>query len=132
MSADMDNTPKKRAAKEVASPLLTRDDVAAFLVSYYGAVSLDQVRVDQLRREGDLPDRYYDGEWTEHRANRERHLRYIELLLDTLSLVSPEILAELSGLAVTQKPAVVREVLLDMLEEGVCAHLVGERMWSAP
>lgn len=123
---------KNMVAEKVASPLLTRDNVAALLLSYYGAVSLDQVRVDQLRREGDLPDRYHDAQWNEHRENRERHLEHIELLLETLSLVSTEILAKLSSLAVTQKPAVVREVLLDMLEEGVCAHLVGERMWSAP
>ncbi|WP_338691736.1 hypothetical protein V5279_36020 [Bradyrhizobium sp. 26S5] len=115
-------------AKELSGPLLTRDDIAALLVAYYGAVALDQVRADELWR-ACFPRTYKRGEWKQY---RERHLGHMELLLDTLSLLSQEILVKLTVLATTRRPAVVRKVLIRLLAEGVTGYLVGERMWSAP
>lgn len=119
------STKSKRAFEELVGPLLTHDDIARLLVSYYGAVALDQVRADELcscgkRKRGLCKE------------NRNDHLVHLELLLDTLSGISNETLEKLTVLAATRKPTVVREVLIELLVEGTGAHLVGERMWSAP
>jgi hypothetical protein len=98
------STKAKSALEELVGPLLTRDDIAALLVAYYGAVKLDIVHADELcscgkrKRELCKDDRY-------------DHLRHIYLLLDTLSHISQETLAKLTVLAATQKPIVVRQVL---------------------
>jgi hypothetical protein len=123
------NTKSKSAlSKELAGPLLTRDDIAALLVAYYGAVKLDAVLADDLCQR--CSDRKQDRESCEE--NRMDHLRHIYLLLDTLSHISQETLAKLTVLATTCKPTVVRQVLRRLLAEGSAAHLMGERMWTAP
>lgn len=119
------STTSKNALEELVGPLLTRDDIAALLVAYYGAIKLDEVHADERcscgKRKKELcTDNRYD------------HLRHIYLLLETLSHISQETLAKLTVLAATHKPIVVRKVLRRLLAEGSSAHLVGERMWSTP
>ncbi len=63
---------------------------------------------------------------------RNYHLGHLALLLDTLSHISNETLEKLTVLAATHNPTAVRKVLVRLLAEGSTAHLVGERMWSAP
>lgn len=112
-------------ANEVTRPILTRNDISALLVAYYGAINLDNVRADELCSCRGRKKRAC----TESRID---HLRHIYLLLDTLSHVSQEALANLTVVAATHEPTVVRKVLRRLLAEGSSAHLVGERMWSAP
>ena len=109
------------------SLLVTRDDIAALLVAYYGAVVLDEVRADELCRK--CPRSKRNEECNEYRMDHRRH---IYLLLDTLSHMSQDTLEKLTVLAATRKPTAVRKVLRRLLAEGSCAHVVGERMWSAP
>lgn len=116
---------KSALAKVSANPLLTRDDIAALLVAYYGAVRLDEVSADDLY----LGSKRKKEECT---ATRYDHLRHIYLLLNTLSHVSDKTLAELTVVAATHKPTVVRKTLIDMLAEGSSAHLAGDRMWTSP
>ena len=125
----MSITSKNSLARQHASSLLTRDDVAKFLVAFYGAVALDQVRVDQLREEGFLSCNYDRKEWKEYRRDR---LEQLELLLDSLSRISQDTLGKLTILATTGKPTVVREALLELLTNGTCAHFVQMPMYGAP
>src|SRR5262245_43377001 len=86
------NTKSKRALEEDFGPLLTRDDIAALLVAYYGAVALDQVRADDPYRKCSR------SKLSEGRSNvyRMDHRRHICLLLDTLSHISEDTLARLT------------------------------------
>jgi hypothetical protein len=122
------NTKSKIAfANGFVGPLLTRDDIAALLVAYYGAVALDEVRVEHQR--WSLPRKYDREHWQEY---REDHLGQLRRLLDTLSYVSQETLAKLTVLAATRKPTVVREVLIELLTLGALAYHGDERMFDAP
>src|SRR3954447_20279975 len=107
------STKSKSALEELVSPFLTRDDIAALLVAYYGAVVLDKVRADELCQ--NCSDRKHKKSCKDKRND---HLRHIYLLLDTLSHVSQETLEKLTVLAATHKPTVVREVLIRLLAEG--------------
>ena len=85
------NTKSKSALpKEFVGPLLTRDDIAALLVAYYGAVVLDVILADDLCRKcsRSKDDRELCNEY------RMDHRRHIYLLLDTLSHISEETLAK--------------------------------------
>jgi hypothetical protein len=121
------STKSKSALEELVGPLLTRDDIAALLVAYYGAVVLDEVRAAELCQK--CSDREHKEMCEDYRMDHRRH---IYLLLDTLSHMSQETLEKLTVLAATRKPTAVRKVLRRLLLEGSCAHVVGERMWSAP
>lgn len=115
----------KSSLEGLVGPLITRDDIAALLVAFYGAVALDQVRANELcscgkRKRGLCKE------------DRDDHLGHLALLLETLSHISNETLEKFTVLAATRKPSVLREVLIRLLAEGTSAHLVGERMWSAP
>jgi hypothetical protein len=120
-------TKSKRALEEAFSPLLTRDDIAALLVAYYGAVALDQVRADDPCRKCSR------SKLSEGRGNvyRTDHRRHIHLLLDTLSHISEDTLARLTVLAATRKPTAVRKVLRRLLAEGSGSHVEGECVWTA-
>jgi hypothetical protein len=94
-------------------------------VAYYGAINLNNVRADELCTCRGRKKRTC----TESRID---HLGHIYLLLDTLSQISQETLETLTVVAATHDPTVVRKALSRLLAEGSSAHLVGERMWSAP
>ena len=121
------NAKSKSALEELVGPPLTRGDIAALLVAYYGAVVLDRAHAHDFCRK--CTDRKHK-EMCED--NRNGHLRQIYLLLNTLSDISEETLEKLTVLAATRKPIAVRKVLRGLLEDGSGAPLVGEHMWSAP
>ena len=118
---------KKVIANELVVSLLTHDDVARLLVTYYGAIKLDETVVDDLQ--GRLPREYNKENWEEY---REDHLRQLLRLLETLSYVSQQTLAKLTVIAATRKPIVVRKVLLELLTLGALAHYGDQPMYDAP
>jgi hypothetical protein len=107
---------------------LSRDEIAALLVAYYGAVVLDRFNADELcekcRRGKDSKQ--------ECREYRRKHLGQIWRLLETLSFVSQELLAKLTVLAATRNPAVVRKAMIELLELGAFARDGDLTMYEAP
>jgi hypothetical protein len=123
----MSTKSKSARAKELAGPLLTRDDIAALLVAYYGALMLDRAHAHDFCRKCSDRKRKEMCE-----DGRNGHLRQIYLLLNTLTHISEETLEKLTVLAATRKPIAVRKVLRGLLEDGAYAPLAGEHMWTAP
>src|SRR5215475_11912061 len=83
---------------------LTREDVRDFLTGFAAAIELDQIRVDALPSEKFHPE-YDEGMW---RQWRRSHLVYIDQLLPTVDAIPPAILQELTQLALTCRPDIVR------------------------
>src|SRR6266545_1041955 len=92
---------------------LALDDIRNFLNRFASAIMRDQVHVDALS-----PDKFdpqYNGEmWLAWRLD---HLAYLNTLLMTLDTVTPDLLKELTRIAVTKKPVTVRRIAIELLAE---------------
>ena len=93
--------------------VLAPDDIRDFLNRFASAIMLDQVRVGALPPEKFHPQ--YNGDmWLAWRLD---HLAYLNTLLMTLDTITPNLLQELTRIAVTKKPATVRRIAIDLLAE---------------
>ncbi|MFB9268114.1 hypothetical protein ACFFWD_34160 [Bradyrhizobium erythrophlei] len=90
---------------------LAPDDIRDFLNRFASAIMRDQVHVDALSPEKFHPQ--YNGDmWLAWRLD---HLAYINTLLMTLDTITPNLLKELTQIAVTKKPATVRRIAIELL-----------------
>jgi hypothetical protein len=87
---------------------LTLEDVRDFLTGFAAAIELDQIRVDGLPPEK-FHAHYNDSMW---RDWRRRHIEYIDHLLQTVSCIPSGLLQELTQLAVSYEPSLLREILI--------------------
>ncbi|SDO55342.1 hypothetical protein [Afipia sp. GAS231] len=92
---------------------LTPDDIRDFLNRFASAIMRDQVHVDALSPDNFHPQ-YNSDMWLEWRLD---HLAYLNTLLLTLDTITPNLLKELTRIAVTKKPATVRRVAIELLAE---------------
>src|SRR5215475_15950622 len=106
---------------------LTREDVRDFLTGFAAAIELDQIRVDALPSEK-FHLEYDEGMW---RQWRRSHLVYIDQLLPTVDAIPPAILQELTQLALTCRPDIVREALLNLFAEATGASCGEEGLGTA-
>lgn len=94
---------------------LAQDDIRDFLNRFASAIMRDQVHVDALPPE--KFDRQYNGDmWLAWRLD---HLAYLNTLLMTLDTITPNLLKELTRIAITKKPATVRRIAIELLAECV-------------
>ncbi|MEH2536511.1 MULTISPECIES: hypothetical protein [unclassified Bradyrhizobium] len=108
---------------------LVPTDIQTFLKHLSVAIELDQVRVDALPRERFSPA-YSDSMW---RAWRLDHRVTIDELLSTTDTIPPAVLGELTRIAITYEPALVRSVLLELFAEvigGNYLHYNAERFFG--
>ena len=89
---------------------LTHQDIRDFLTSFAAVIELDQIRVDSLPRENFHPA-YSDGMW---RRWRRCHLNYIDHVLPTVNAIPSPLLQELTQLAITYEPSLVRATVIDL------------------
>ena len=98
---------------------LAPDDIRDLLNRFASAIMLDQVHVDGLPPEKFHPQ--YNGDmWLAWRLD---HLAYLNTLLMTVDTITPNLLKELTRIAVTKKPATVRRIAIELLAEcasGTC------------
>jgi hypothetical protein len=94
---------------------ITPEDIRDLLGGFAAAIELDQLRVDALPPEKFHP-LYTDSTW---RAWRRDHITYINNLLTTVSAIPPAVLQELTRIAITCEPAVVGQIVADLLAERV-------------
>jgi hypothetical protein len=94
---------------------LTSKDIRNFLKRLSAAIELDQVHVDALPAERFSPA-YSDSMW---RAWRHDHRVFIDKLLLTADAIPPAVLDELTGIAITNKPALAGSVVLELFAEVV-------------
>jgi hypothetical protein len=92
---------------------LAPEDIRDFLNRFASAIMRDQVHVDALSPEKFHPQ--YNGDmW---RTWRLDHLAYLNALLMTLDTITPNLLKELTRIAVTKKPTTVRRIAIELLAE---------------
>jgi hypothetical protein len=92
---------------------LARDDIRDFLNQFAATIMRDQVDVDALPPEKFDPQ--YNGDmWLACRLN---HLAYLNTLLTTLDTITPNLLEELTRIAVTKKPVTVQRTVIELLAE---------------
>jgi hypothetical protein len=92
---------------------LAPDDIRDFLNRFASAIMRDQVQVDALPPEKFHPQ--YNGDmWLAWRLD---HLAYLNTLLMTVNTITPNLLKELTRIAVTKKPVTVRRIVIKLLAE---------------
>jgi hypothetical protein len=99
--------------------MLTHKDIRDLLTAFAASIELDQIRVDALRPEK-FHVYYDDSMW---RRCRREHLEFIDQLLQTVDTIPSALLQELTQLAVTYEPAIVREAIVDVFSQaasGMC------------
>jgi hypothetical protein len=92
---------------------LTHQDIRNWLTHFARAIELDQVRVDGLPREKFHPA-YDDNMW---RNWRRDHLDYIDQLLRTVDEIPARQLQELTELAITYEPSVVKQAVFVLVAQ---------------
>jgi hypothetical protein len=106
---------------------LTANDVGNFLNGFAAAIELDQIRVDALPSDAFHPE--YDADmWYRW---RRCHLDFISQLLSTVDAIPATMLQELSQLAATCNPAIVRGVLIDLFADGASGSCAEEQFKTA-
>ena len=98
---------------------LTHQDIRDFLTAFAAVIELDQIRVDSLPRENFHPA-YSDGMW---RLWWRCHLEYIDQVLPTVNAIPSPLLQELTQLAITYEPSLVRATVIDLFTDaagGLC------------
>jgi hypothetical protein len=89
------------------------DDIRDFLNRFASTIMRDQVHVDGLP-----PEKFhhqYNGDmWLAWRLD---HLAWLNTLLMTLDTITPNLLKELTRIAITKKPATVRRIATELLAE---------------
>jgi hypothetical protein len=106
---------------------LAPDDIRDFLNRFASAIMRDQVHVDGLPPEKFHPQ--YNGDmWLAWRLD---HLAYLNTLLMTLDTITPNLLKELTRIAVTKKPATVRRIAIELLAECVSGSCPREDVATA-
>jgi hypothetical protein len=92
---------------------LALDDIRDFLNRFASAIMRDQVHVEGLPPEKFDPQ--YNGDmWLAWRLD---HLAYLNTLLMTVDTITPNLLKDLTRIAVTKKPATVRRIAIELLAE---------------
>jgi hypothetical protein len=99
-----------RAKRQAMTKPLTTDDIRDLLIGFASAIELDQIRVDALPPKK-FHHHYSPSLW---RMWRRSHLDYINQLLPSVNAMPPALLQELTRLALTYDPLVVRETVLDL------------------
>jgi len=107
--------------------ILTANDIRNLLAGFAAAIELDQIRVDAMPPEKFHPE-YSEGMW---RRWRRDHLDYISQLLPTVDAIPPSMLQELTRLAVTCRPQLVREALLDVFADAASGSIAEEELETA-
>jgi hypothetical protein len=92
---------------------LTHKDIKEFLAKFAEAILVDQERVNKLPRKK-LHPFYDDRMW---KGNREDHVYAIVKLSMTVDEMPKRLLKKLTGLAITYKPKVVKQPLLDIISD---------------
>jgi hypothetical protein len=95
--------------------VLSSADIRDLLICFAAAIELDQIRVDAMLPQSFHPA-YDDGMW---RTWRREHLEYIDQLLGTVDAISLAMLEELTAIATTCAPELVRQVALRTFAEAV-------------
>src|ERR1700738_3251737 len=101
---------------------LTHADIRDLLRGFGAAIELDQRRVDAMPAVKFHP-LYGDGMWRRWRAD---HIGYITKLVSTVDAIPSEMLGELTRIAVTYEPDLIRHVTLELFAEVVCEGLQEE------
>ena len=106
---------------------LAPDDILDLLNRFASAIMLDHVHVDALPPEKFHPQ--YNGDmWLAWRLN---HLAYLNTLIETLDTITPNLLKELTRIAVTKKPATVGRIATELLAECVSGSCPREDVATA-
>jgi hypothetical protein len=100
---------------------LTHPDIRKFLENFRVAIERDQRLVDALPADGFHPQ-YNDNMWCDWRAG---HVSYIDYLLLSVNSLHSAILIDLTNVATTFDPQVVRNVVLESFAEIVGGHCDG-------
>lgn len=119
---------KMKAQANTNHKLITRGDVRNLLRAYSGAIALDQVRVDALPS-GSLHPEYDRGMWL---RSRRRHVAFIDQLCDTTRDISKKLLRDISLVAATKEPKVVRKAFILLLSMGANGELDPGPINTAP
>ena len=101
---------------------LTHADIRDLLRGFDAAIELDQLRVDTMPAAKFHPA-YDDSMW---RGWRRNHRSYTTKLLSTVDAIPSEMLGELTRIAVTYEPDLIRHVTLELFAEVVCEGLQEE------
>jgi hypothetical protein len=101
---------------------LTHADIRDLLRGFDAAIELDQLRVDAMPAAKFHPA-YDDSMW---RGWRRNHRSYTTKLLSTVDAIPSEMLGELTGIAVTYEPDLIRHITLELFAEVVCDGPPGE------
>ncbi|MBR0939243.1 hypothetical protein [Bradyrhizobium jicamae] len=103
-------------------------DVQNLLLSYSGAIALDQVRVDCLPP-ASFHKQYSRGTWKRY---RRRHLEFINHLMVSLEQIPERTLGELTLLAERRRTRTVRNALVDLLSQAATDAFAPGQIDSAP
>jgi len=101
---------------------LTQADIRDLLRGFDAAIELDQLRVDTMPAAKFHPA-YDDSMW---RGWRRNHRSYTTKLLSTVDAIPSEMLGELTRIAVTYEPDLIRHITLELFAEVVCEGPPGE------
>jgi hypothetical protein len=101
---------------------LTHADIRDLLRGFDAAIELDQLRVDAMPAAKFHPA-YEDSMWRRWRGN---HRSYTTKLLSTVDAIPSEMLGELTRIAVTYEPDLIRHITLELFAEVVCDGPPGE------
>jgi hypothetical protein len=101
---------------------LTHADIRDLLRGFGAAIELDQRRIDAMSAAKFHP-LYEDGMWRRWRAD---HIGYITELVSTVDAIPSEMLGELTRIAVTYEPDLIRHIALELFAEAVCEGLQEE------
>jgi hypothetical protein len=95
---------------------LTHADIRDLLRGFGAAIELDQYRVDAMPAAKFHPA-YDDSMW---RRWRDDHISYASRLVSTVDAIPSEMLGELTRLAVTYEPELIRYIALELFAEVAC------------
>jgi hypothetical protein len=101
---------------------LTHADIRDLLRGFDASIELDQLRVDAMPAAKFHPA-YEDSMW---RGWRRNHRGYTNKLLSTVDAIPSEMLGELTRIAVTYEPDLIRRITVELFAEVVCEGPPGE------
>jgi hypothetical protein len=106
---------------------LTHADIRDLLRGFGAAIELDQLRVDAMPAAKFQPP-YNDSMW---RGWRGGHISYTNKLLSTVDAIPSAMLRELTGIAVTYEPELIRHIALELFAEVVTGSCPQEELGTA-